>query len=733
MASDTSLIFNLVARDRVSSALRPVAAKLEAFGTKIGAAVAGVGVATPYVAAAATAAGALAAGATAAGLAVGAFKAAVVPQLTAVADASTAAAAAEAAHTKAQLMSSIAAKAAAKGGKEYKTALSQSTAAAQAARQADAAAAQQLAGLPPATRATALAFAGLKTEYQKWSDALSSTTMPIFTRGIQGLRAALPALTPLVQAAAKAIGGFVGSLATGLQSSGFRQWVADFAKVAGPVLSDILTVVKNLAVGVGSLLHAFLPMSAGMTGGLAKLSGAFANWASHVQNSAGFQRFLSVASSGKGALGNLAKALGQLLTQLAPFMGSLTITAQALANVIAAIPTPVITVLAHLFIAASVGMKAWALATTIWSGVQKVATAVQWAMNSALLASPITWIIIGIVALVAVIVLIATKTDWFQRLWKTVWGAIQTAISAVWTWIKSNWPYLVGILTGPIGIAAAVIYKHWDQIKSAASTAWNWIWTKIKQIGQFLVNLFMNWTLPGLIIKHWTTIKDGTVRVATAMLNWVKALPGRIIAGFAGFGTRLAGIASSAWASFKRAVVSGANAAIGFVSRIPGAFVRGLGNIGSRLYNSGRSLLAGFLRGIVSYASTIYDKVSGIVSKVRDFFPFSPAKVGPFSGRGYTTYSGAALMEGFAEGVQSRRQTAVSAVGQVMTAASAGAQAPAGAPRTQAAPMVRGANQPVVLEFRSSGSDVDNFIVQLVRKAVRDRGGNVQVVLGQAR
>jgi hypothetical protein len=43
--------------------------------------------------------------------------------------------------------------------------------------------------------------------------------------------------------------------------------------------------------------------------------------------------------------------------------------------------------------------------------------------------------------------------------------------------------------------------------------------------------------------------------------------------------------------------------------------------------------------------------VSNGLSAIRDFFPFSPAKVGPFSGRGYTTYSGMALMEGLGEGV----------------------------------------------------------------------------------
>lgn len=70
--------------------------------------------------------------------------------------------------------------------------------------------------------------------------------------------------------------------------------------------------------------------------------------------------------------------------------------------------------------------------------VPAVKSAVGWfrAMNLTLLTSPITWIVIGIVALVAVIVLIATKTDWFQKLWKAIWDKIGDPVKAAWDWIK---------------------------------------------------------------------------------------------------------------------------------------------------------------------------------------------------------------------------------------------------------------------------------------------------------
>jgi len=104
----------------------------------------------------------------------------------------------------------------------------------------------------------------------------------------------------------------------------------------------------------------------------------------------------------------------------------------------------------------------------------------------------------------AVIVIIATKTQWFQNIWQAVsramvvawqavtraiavawnatvgaivsaWNAtyravagvfraIQSAAMAVWGWIKGNWPLLLGVLTGPFGLAVALIIRYWSQI-----------------------------------------------------------------------------------------------------------------------------------------------------------------------------------------------------------------------------------------------------------------------------
>jgi SLT domain-containing protein len=54
-----------------------------------------------------------------------------------------------------------------------------------------------------------------------------------------------------------------------------------------------------------------------------------------------------------------------------------------------------------------------------------IATAAQWLWNVAMSANPIGLIIIGITALVAAIIWVATKTTWFQTIWKYTWDFLK--------------------------------------------------------------------------------------------------------------------------------------------------------------------------------------------------------------------------------------------------------------------------------------------------------------------
>lgn len=90
---------------------------------------------------------------------------------------------------------------------------------------------------------------------------------------------------------------------------------------------------------------------------------------------------------------------------------------------------------------------------------------------------------------------------------------------------------------------------------------------------------------------------------------------------------------------------------LGFIRGIPGQIMGLFAGAGSWLVNSGAALMNGFKQGILNAVESVKSAVKGALQKVRDFFPFSPAKVGPFSGSGYTSVSGEHLMRDFGKAI----------------------------------------------------------------------------------
>lgn len=103
------------------------------------------------------------------------------------------------------------------------------------------------------------------------------------------------------------------------------------------------------------------------------------------------------------------------------------------------------------------------------AGIVGLVTAAQWAWNAAQLASPTTWIILAIVALIAVIVLIATKTKWFQTAWRVAWDWIKKAASNTWDfikkipdWIGTAFKKIVNFITAPFKAAFNLVADIWN-------------------------------------------------------------------------------------------------------------------------------------------------------------------------------------------------------------------------------------------------------------------------------
>ncbi|MGW3627280.1 phage tail tape measure protein [Streptomyces sp. NPDC000880] len=129
-----------------------------------------------------------------------------------------------------------------------------------------------------------------------------------------------------------------------------------------------------------------------------------------------------------------------------------------------------------------------------------IAVIAQWAWNTALWAFPGTWIIAGIIALIAIIVLIVVY-----------WDEIAAATGRAWDWI-------VGKLSGAWDWITAKVSGVWDWISEKIGGAWDWIETKVGE-GVDYVMAYINElaAVPGQVAGWFGDIVD-----------WVAGLPGRI-------------------------------------------------------------------------------------------------------------------------------------------------------------------------------------------------------------
>jgi phage-related protein len=157
-------------------------------------------------------------------------------------------------------------------------------------------------------------------------------------------------------------------------------------------------------------------------------------------------------------------------------------------------------------------------------------TAAQWLLNTAMSANPIGVVVVLIAALVAAFVLayqhITVFRDGVNDLWHAMavaFDGIKVAAVAVFDWLKSNWPLLLGVLTGPFGLMLAIVVTHWNSVKSFLegipgdirsifSGASHWL----EQAGEDVVH--------GLV--------NGIKSAAAGAVNDVKAIPGQIVGGF---------------------------------------------------------------------------------------------------------------------------------------------------------------------------------------------------------
>lgn len=278
----------------------------------------------------------------------------------------------------------------------------------------------------------------------------------------------------------------------------------------------------------------------------------------------------------------------------------------------------------------------------------KLAAAAQTALNIAQSLSPMTWLIVGIVAVVAALAYFFTQTktgrqlwsnfiNWlkgaltgFQQFWQNlnnaivqifteIWNALWQQVGAIVASFKAAWnglaAFFSGLWQGIVSAASAawnglvtVASTVWNAIRSVVSTIWNGTVSVVQSIGAGL-RAFWNSMMNGLrsvVSSVWGTIKG----VFSAGISFIRSVVHVDLsgAGRAIMNSFLSGL-ESVWGSIKS-----------FVGKIAGWIKRHKGPISydrKLLIPAGQAIMQGLNAGLTDGFGAVQDNVSTMAGRIQ--------------------------------------------------------------------------------------------------------------------
>ena len=371
------------------------------------------------------------------------------------------------------------------------------------------------------------------------------------------------------------------------------------------------------------------------------------------------QQAATSTSTIEGAMGNLAASVvgvgSQVISAIKPMVtGAMTAIADAISGIPAMLATvgqavapvlqPIVTMVQTQLMPAlstlgtALGNLASAILPLIMAAIEALAPVVSSAITAIVsvattLAQTLAPAIDGIAQIIQAVLPVA------QAAFETFGSAVKGIIDAVFPFIQSLIENVMNVINGIISTVLAAINGDW-----------NGVWNGIKGVAQSI----------------WEGIKGVISSGIEAAKSVIGSVLGAIKGIWDGAWNALKGFCADIWEGIKSGVSNGIQGVMNFIGELPGKITGFFADAGSWLINSGKALLDGFKQGIERGISGAIDAVKGGLKKIRSFFPFSPAKRGPFSGHGYTTYSGKALMGDFARSIEGTSSLAVKAAGSAL-------------------------------------------------------------------
>lgn len=417
--------------------------------------------------------------------------------------------------------------------------------------------------------------------------------------------------------------------------------------VLGPVLSEALATAWNIAVGALAELGIQLP-----TVDASQITGAFQ----------------AIADTAASVVGTCKSAFGQLGEQIPGIWDTIVSTIGGAVTTIISAVSPFVTYFASQmlpaiasFASGAVGAfsAVWPVIEQLGSTLLNVGQAILPVLHNAFaMIVPIISQVIGVAMQLFAAV---------SPLVSQVGAALMPAITSIGTALANLANAVLPILASGMQIVLSVAQMLIPVIQTVLPV----VGSIVSVVGGGIATVVA--AVSGgvnAVVAFVGSLVSSALSLVSGLVSSIAGYFSTMVSTMANAAQRVYAAVTGAFSALVGAVSSHVGSLMSTISSIPGQVMDFFAGAGSWLVDSGRALINGLTQGIQNAIGGALSTVSDAVSQIRSFFPFSPAKRGPFSGHGYTTYSGKALMEGWAEGIGNGTGAVKSAITSALASAS---------------------------------------------------------------
>lgn len=461
--------------------------------------------------------------------------------------------------------------------------------------------------------------------------------------------------------------GREGSESFDLLAVGFNRFLSDFNAVVQRVAADgsLRAAFVGLADVTNALLSAFNRLFEAGIRVMGPLGAPLANLITGLTDIlVALMPILGIIS------GLVADVLGKALSALAPIIQQLLPLIQAIADVIGIIFTEAIKILQPI-LSQLVGILSDSLMSVLKTLQPLLAPLLNFFGNLAILVGQTL-----AEALVLLMPFLQQLIQYMVSMWTALGPLLPALFELVEVIFKSWLDVLQQLMPDIMKIAGEAMPKLLSAAKDLLPALLDFLdtWVKLVPVMADFVLLILDFVVPAiqemarLMGDAWESVAlmfKGAIDFITGIL---KTFVGLFTGDWEMMSEGIKQTVRGLWDNVRGAFLTALDAINLMFFGLPKRILDSLGNLGSLLIESGKSLVRGFIQGIGDMIGSAVSKAAELANAVREFLPFSPAKKGAFSGKGYTLYSGRALVEDWATGIEQATPYAIKAIDDAMSA-----------------------------------------------------------------